>query len=282
MSRTITLPEFKEISPFGYVAQTGQVTAGNVDLEASINYNYDLKWEFFPSNGQLVSVAAFYKEINDPINKVLRRGSAGIFSYFNSGDKAEVYGLEVETKIDLISPTLNEDTGSKTGNGLNLVFNATRMWHEQDLKELRDENGNFLSTFRYKGLTKTDLQGASDWIFNTSLNYTTSFDNPLDISLTANYASDKVFALGAPQDQSQSETFYNDAIIEKAYVMLDAVVSKEINSHWRIRLIGQNLLNPEIRRTQLVKPSTTGIESEKTVRSYSLGTQFSIGLNYKF
>lgn len=280
VSKTITLPEFKEIAPFEYVSQTGQVTRGNPNLEASNNFNYDLKWEYFPSNGQLISLAAFYKDIQDPINKVQDRGSAGVFSYFNSGDQAEVYGLELETKIDLLKADKEAET--PTGFDLGLNFNLSRMWHEQDLKEVRDLDGTFIRTFRYKGLTKTDLQGASDWILNTSINFSTPSENPFSASLTANYASDKVFALGAPEIQSQSETFYNDAIIEKGFVTLDAVMIKEFGAHWRLRFIGRNLLNPDIKRTQLVRPSTTGIETEETVRSYTSGSTLSLGVSYSF
>lgn len=50
-SKTITLPEFKEIAPFEYVSQIGQITRGNPDLDASNNYNFDLKYEIFPSSG---------------------------------------------------------------------------------------------------------------------------------------------------------------------------------------------------------------------------------------
>ena len=134
LSKTITLPEFKEISPFEYVSQTGQITRGNPDLEASKDLNYDLKWEYFPATGQLVSLAAFYKDIQDPINTVQDRGSAGVFSYFNSGDKAEVYGFELETKVGLIKA--DEEGETPTGINLDLNFNATRMWHSQDLKEV--------------------------------------------------------------------------------------------------------------------------------------------------
>lgn len=282
VSRTITLPEFKEIAPFEYVSQTGQVTRGNPSLDASTDLNYDLKWEYFPSNGQLISVAGFYKNISDPINKVQDRGSAGVFSYFNSGEKAKVFGIEAETKIDLVKPVTDDEDGSQSGYGLTLNLNATRMWHSQDLKEIFNADGNFVRTFRYKGLTETGLQGASDWIFNSSLNYSTAGENSFSASLTANYASDKIFALGAPEIQSESETFYNDAIIEKGFVALDGVVSKEFGKHLRIRLIGRNLLNPDIKRTQLVKPSTTNIETEQTVRSYTSGRQISLGINYKF
>src|SRR5690606_33835289 len=115
VSRTITLPEFKEVAPFEYVSPTGQITRGNLELEASNNLNYDLKWEYFPSSGQLLSLAAFYKDISNPINRVRDRGSAGVFSYFNSSEKAEVFGLEAETKLDIVSLTKNDTNGSLSG-----------------------------------------------------------------------------------------------------------------------------------------------------------------------
>jgi outer membrane receptor protein involved in Fe transport len=275
-SKTITLPEFKEIAPFEYVSATGQVTRGNPDLNASTNYNFDVKWEFFPSADQLVSLTGFYKNIEDPISKVQDRGSAGIFSFFNSANKAEIFGLEVETKLSLLKAEEEADYN------LDLNLNASRMWHSQDLKELKDAQGNFIRTFRYKGLTKTDLQGASDWIFNGSLNFSTNTENKFLATVIANYASDKIYALGAPEIQTQSETFYNDAIIEKGFVRLDALVSQDFGSHWNLKLTGKNLLDPEIKRTQNIKPSTTGIETTETVRSYTRGTTISLGVGYKF
>lgn len=275
-SKTLTLPEFKEISPFEYVSATGQVTRGNPELEASSNYNLDLKYEFFPSSGQLVSLTSFYKRIEDPINKVQTRGAAGIFSYFNSGDKAEIYGLELESRIDLLTAE------NENGIDLNMNLNATRMWHSQDLKEMRGNEGQLLRTFRYKGLTETGLQGASDWIFNGSLNMVTNTERPFSATLTANYASDKIYALGSPESQTQNDIFYNDAIVEKGFVNLDAVLTQEIGNNWNVILTGKNLLNPEIERTQKIKPSTTGIETTKTVRSYTRGSIISLGVNYSF
>ncbi|WP_291964179.1 TonB-dependent receptor [Maribacter sp.] len=282
VSRTITLPEFKEIAPFSYVSPTGQISRGNPDLIASKDINMDLKWEYFPSAGQLVSVAAFYKDISDPINRVRERGSAGIFSYFNSGEKAEIFGLEAETKIDLVTPAYDDDNGSESGYNLNMVLNVTRMWHQQDLKEIYNENGNLLRSFQYKGITETDLQGASDWIFNTSLNFDTAGDNPFAASLNANYASDKIYSLGVPTDQTNRDIFYDDAIIENGFVVLNAQISKEFGKHIKVSLTGKNLLNPEIKQTQLIKSPITNIETEQTVSSYSTGMGISLGLNYKF
>ena len=129
-SRTITLPEFKEIAPFEYVAQTGLITRGNPDLEASTNTNFDIKYEIFPSSGELISLTGFYKNINDPINKARERGSAPVFSYFNAGDEANIYGLELEARMDVIE---NEN---EAGLDVAVTGNVTRMWHKQDLKDV--------------------------------------------------------------------------------------------------------------------------------------------------
>lgn len=273
-SFTTTLPEFKEIAPFEYVSPVGQVTRGNPNIEASLNRNFDLKWEFFPSNDQLLSLTGFYKVIENPINKVQDRGSSGVFSYFNAGEEAQVYGLEIEGRVNLIA-------GDDKPN-LRLNLNASRMWHKQDLKEIIDAEGNFVRTFRYKGLTETGLQGASEWIANASLNYNTNTENPFEATLSINYASDKIYALGSAEVQTSSDINYNDAIVENGFVTLDLILSKKLTEHFKIGLTGRNLINPEIKRTQLVKPSTTNIESEQTVLSYTRGRQLGLNLNYIF
>ncbi|MBA6315331.1 TonB-dependent receptor [Cellulophaga baltica] len=301
-SQTLTLPEFKEIAPFQYVSPTNQITAGNPDLRASTNFNYDIKWESYPSIGELISFGAFYKKIEDPINRLRQRSASGVFSYFNSGEKAEVFGLEAETKFDLIKATTNDEDGNLSGSELSLVFNATRMWHTQDLKQIINEDGTVGESFRYKNITETDLQGASDWILNSSINFNTAGENPLAASLTANYASDKIYAIGVANTLTSSDFDYDDAIIEKGFVTLDAVVSKEINEHWKVKLVGRNLLNPNIKQTQNIltnvrdfsqlSSSTTLeerqamniplMEQENTVLAYKLGINLSIGVSFQF
>ncbi len=273
-SYTTTLPEFKEIAPFEYVSTVGQVTRGNPNIEASLNRNFDLKWEFFPSRDQLFSLTGFYKLIEDPINKVQDRGSAGVFSYFNAGNEAKVYGIEVEGRVNLIS-------GDERPN-LKLNMNASRMWHKQDLKEVVDENGNFVRTFRYKGLSETGLQGASDWIVNGSLNFSTNTENPFEVTISGNYASDKIYALGSPEFQTSGDINYNDAIIEKGFISLDLILNKKMTTNLKIGLSGKNILNPEIKRTQLIKPSTTNIETEETILSYTRGANLGLSINYTF
>ena len=278
-SRTITLPEFKEIAPFEYVAQTGLITRGNPELEASTNTNFDIKYEIFPSSGELISLTGFYKNINDPINKARERGSAPVFSYFNAGEEANIYGLELEARMDVIE---NEN---EAGLDVAVTGNVTRMWHKQDLKDVYNENGDFIRTFRYNGKDEIGLQGASDWIFNASLNVSTETENPFTATLVGAYASDKIFALGNPESQrlDQIDIQYNDEIIEKGFVTLDLIMSKEINNNWTLEFRGQNLLNPEIERYQEIRPISGNVPaSNQTVRSYDRGAVLSLGVNYSF
>ena len=278
-SRTITLPEFKEIAPFEYVSQTGLITRGNPELEASTNTNFDLKYEIFPSSGELVSITGFYKNIKDPINKARERGAAPIFSYFNAGEEADIYGLELEAKFDVIE---NEN---EAGLDLAMSGNITKMWHSQDLKDVFDAQGNFIRTFRYNGKDEIGLQGASDWIFNASVNVSTETENPFQATLVGAYASDKIYALGNPESQrlDQIDIQYNDEIIEKGFVTLDLIMSKEFGDNWELEFRGQNLLNPEIERFQAIRPISGNVdESNQTVRSYDRGAVLSLGVSYSF
>jgi len=263
-SKTITLPEFKEIAPFEYNDPTGRVNVGNPDLDASTNYNLDVKYEFFPTSGQLISVAAFYKNIQDPINSAITRGSSGNFSYFNTGEKATVFGLELETRLDLIK----QEEGTK----LNLVFNAAYMSHNQDL----------LENFQYKNRTESGLQGASDFISNMGLTYSNGKENELLATLSGNYASDKIFSLGGPEDFINSAILYNDEIIENGFATLDLLVRKQINKNFSVKLTGKNLLDPTIKQTQNIRNLNTEVETNETVLSYKKGVFFNLGFNYTF
>ncbi len=302
-SKTITLPEFKEISPFEYVSPTGQITRGNPDLIASTDVNFDLKYETFPSNDQLFSLAAFYKNISDPINRVRDRGSAGVFSYFNSADRARVLGLELESRLNIREKTVMDPDEIDVIGGykLSMVFNATRMWTKQDLKEIYNDNGDLVRSFRYSNFESVDLQGAADYIVNASFNYSTLGEKPFSFSVSGNYASDKVFALGVPTDQNTRDYNYDSAIVEKGFVVLDGIVSKQFSSGIQLQLVARNLFNPLIQQTQNILQNYREInrarldgvpieeriklpreEKEITVQSYKLGRSISLGLSLNF
>ena len=260
-SKTVTIPEFKELAPFNYVAPTGRVTMGNPDLKHSQNYNVDLKWEMFPATRELISVTGFYKMINDPINRAQVRGSSGYFIFENTGDKADVYGLEFEARYYIIKAV---ETGMPS---LNLIVNATKMWFNQDL----------LEEFQYNSKTETDLQGASGFIANAALSFSNNKEKEFVATLSGNYSDDKIFALGAPEDFENSATLFNNEIIEKGFTTVDLIISKKLSDRISLKFSGKNLLNPEIQQTQEIKPLTEDARTE-VVSSYKKGINLSLSV----
>ena len=146
------------------------------------------------------------------------------------------------------------------------------MWFNQDL----------LEEFQYKNVKKSGLQGASDFIINASLGYSNQKENEFTANLTGNYSSDKIFALGSPEDFTNSNILFNDEIIEKGFFALDIVLSKELTNNWQIKLVGKNLLNPSIKQTQMIRNINSGITTNEVVSFYKKGSQFSLNIQYRF
>ncbi|MGY5352122.1 TonB-dependent receptor domain-containing protein [Wenyingzhuangia sp. IMCC45533] len=264
LSKTFTLPEFKELAPFQYQTPTGRTIVGNPDLQPSTNYNVDTKLEYFFSEDELFSLTGFYKNIQDPINFTIQTGAAGNFTYANTGEKALVFGLEAEARVNLLK--MDDDK-------LRFIGNISYTNHEQDLFE----------TFQFNNRETSGLAGASDWIINGGLNYNSGSENEkFNLNLTGNYFSDKIFAVGAPRDQANRNLLFNEEIIEESFVTLDLVASKVFND-FTIKFAAKNILNPNIDQTQDVLNLTdeTTITNELVSR-YKRGVDYSLSLSYKF
>src|SRR5690606_21003465 len=61
-SKSYTLPQSKEISPYQYV-NISFSSQGNPNIKPSDNFNFDLKWDYYMSPGELLTLTGFYKYI---------------------------------------------------------------------------------------------------------------------------------------------------------------------------------------------------------------------------
>jgi len=258
-SKTISYPEFKEVAPFVYEDVTQRI-GGNPDLlndpSFSEIYNIDLKYEWFFGKGEIFTAAAFAKQINDPINKVIANDATGTQRYFRTGDKAQILGAEIELRKTLLK-TENENPK------LSLGFNATYMYTNQDLK---DSDGLFSTTFERD---EEELQGASPLIFNADLSYSPDFGNykPMG-NLVFSYFSDRIDAIGSGQLGN---------VIEKSISTLDFIWKNSIGDHLEINTSAKNLLNPTIKR---IRENTS--QGDVTLSQYKRGINLALQLKYKF
>ncbi|MGK0411918.1 MAG: hypothetical protein ACJA1B_000106 [Polaribacter sp.] len=259
-SKTVSVPEFKEVAPFVYEAVSQRV-GGNPDLlndpAFSEVFNLDLKYEWFMARGEILSLSTFGKQINNPVNLVIANDATGTQRYFRTGDKATVLGVEFEARKNIIN---NEDDEAQLSAG----FNFTYMHTEQDLK---DANGLFSANFNRDS---DQLQGASPILLNANLTYSpTKFENfKPTASLVFSYFSDRIDALGAGQLGN---------IIEKSVPTLDFIWKNKIGENMEINLNARNILDPKI--TRLRENTSLG---DVILSEYQIGSTISLGFNYKF
>jgi TonB-dependent receptor len=96
-SQTLARPEYREIAPVCYRAGLGEEQrCGNPDLVRTLIRNYDVRWEMYPSHGEVLSVSLFAKQFSDPIEPRYQGRSGTNSLWFQNAESAVNYGIELE------------------------------------------------------------------------------------------------------------------------------------------------------------------------------------------
>ena len=178
-SQTIARPSLKELSYAEiYDPITSRTFIGGLFRDANdiagVEYwdgnlvstrinNFDLRWELFADNGQMVSVSGFYKMFTDPIEMVQFASQTGSFQPRNVGD-GEVLGGEFEFRLDLGSVAPRLSHMSLQGN---FTYAASRIRLSKTEYESRVENareGQSIGEYR-------DMAGQAPYIVNAGIMY---------------------------------------------------------------------------------------------------------------
>jgi outer membrane receptor protein involved in Fe transport len=103
VSETVARPDLREISQATYIDPLTEArVVGNADLTTSPITNFDVRAEWFFSNGDNFTASLFYKDIENPIETVQAAGSdENIVLTFINAESAEISGVEVEWLKDL-------------------------------------------------------------------------------------------------------------------------------------------------------------------------------------
>lgn len=250
-SKTYTLPQAKEISPYRYISVSFN-SQGNSGLKPSDNYNADLKWDFYLSGSELFSIGAFYKYIKNPISRIEVASAGGFLSYENIADHATVAGAEVEFRKDLFSRKTAEEIHKLTF-GVNGAYTYTHAKVS-------------LATVS----TGSQLEGAAPWIVNSDLSYQLQKGKyNLTSTLVFNYFSDRIYTIG-------TEGFQD--IMEKGIPTLDFVLSAKMGNRFSLSMKAANLLNAS---HQLTRKGNAD-NREVVLSKYKKGVDLSLGISYEF
>jgi hypothetical protein len=178
-SQTVIRPELKDLASFvRYDYQNFSLTQGNQFLKSAAITNYDVKLEWFPSSGEIVTLAGFYKNLKGPIEYA--KGMTGtdvgkLRIPVNAGD-AYVKGVEAEVrkKLDFIPV-------AKWLSHLTLFGNGTLLQSKVKRKVINDFYFSYVGEHALSGQANYILNaGASLQLFNNSFEATISLNRTGD------------------------------------------------------------------------------------------------------
>lgn len=110
-SQTVSRPEYRELSPVTYFDIIGGSRQfGNVNLRRALIQNYDMRWEWYPRAGEVISIGLFAKRFDNPIERILVQTAGGNTPdvSFANAEAALNYGVELEVRrsLDMLVPAL--------------------------------------------------------------------------------------------------------------------------------------------------------------------------------
>ena len=214
-SQTANRPEFRELAAFEFTDVVGnRAVRGNPNLTRALIQNYDARWEMFSGGRGILAASAFYKNFDDPIERVISAGAQPLATFQNA-DAARNFGFEVEAGRNL---------------GEHFFVNANYTYVDSEVTLAPEARSVQTSQNR-------PLAGQSNNLFNL-IGETTW--GGFQARVLFNYFGDRISDVGA-----------NGApdIVEEGRESLDVVLIQRIN-RLNVRLSFENLTDPEFLWTQ--------------------------------
>ena len=263
--KTVNRPEFREVSPsVFYDFDLASDVQGNTDLKPCYIQNVDFRYEFYPSKGELISIAAFYKYFDSPIEwtYTVTGGTSLVYSYMNA-KRANNYGIELDIRKDLSFIGLPGFSWSFNG-----ALIKSRVKFEEGSKE---EN--------------RPMQGQSPYLVNTGIFYKND-KMQLDIALLYNRIGKRIIGVGRSEGTtSGNETLRVPDSYEMPRDVIDLSASKKFGKHWEVKLSIRDLLAQKVYYKQFADvhySNGTSREVEQITRVYKPGRNIGVSAVYKF
>lgn len=266
-SKTLTRPKFNEVAPFQYVLYfAGAKAQGNTDLQNGVNYNADFRYERYGKPGELFSIGAFYKYLDNPIEQTMRATASGQLMSFANANAANVAGVEIEYMRSLNFLVLDSARrDSSFLNDLNVGFNATYMYTSVQI-DTTDPGAINTNAVR-------PLEGASPYLVNFDLSYLTTKgekgnEKTYLAALSYNVFGPRLFAVGSNGIGDQYQRPINT---------LNFISKVTFNDTYSFGLKAKNILNPTI---NIVQDNQVEPSQPLNVSTFKRGIDLSLSFSY--
>lgn len=258
-SRTLARPTFRELAPYAsFEFVRDFVLIGNDSLQRTLIDNADIRFEYFPKSGEVLSVSGFYKNFQNPIEKVINPTAANTEMNYRNVDQAWLMGVEFEVRknLDFISQSLRH---FRIGMNVSLVKSQLDI-NPDELELIRALNPAAPST--------RSMYGQSPYMANGELAYkndSTGWMSSLNFNVFGARISE-VSVGGTPN------------VYEQPRPSLDFTLAKTLRKEDKdlltVRFRARNLLNPSYKKTH------TYNDTEYIFQSYTIGRSFSLGVSW--
>jgi TonB-dependent receptor len=255
-SQTVVRPELRELAALNlYDFELNASVQGNPELKRTKVSNLDLRYEFYPQAGEVLTVGAFYKYFKNPIEAIYTpsSGGASTFNYQNP-EKASSYGVELEfrKKLDFINLA-----------NFSLQANTAYIY-----SRVRDE----------KLQIDRPLQGQSPYVVNVGLMYDLQ-KYGLTSTVLYNQIGQRIAFVG-----NFSNSYLVPDIYEAPRPVLDFQVTKKLlNQKAELRLNVSDILNKTLYFYQNAKSGeNTGFDKASDAYRFTrrFGTTYTLTFNY--
>lgn len=259
--RSINRPEFREVSPsVFYDFDLSSSVQGNTALKPCHIDNVDLRYEWYPWQGDQISLAAFFKRFDSPIEwtYTVTGGTDQVYSYVNA-KSATSYGLELDLRKNLRFINLPDFT---------LVFNGSLIKsHVQFEKGSRQKS--------------RPMQGQSPYLFNLGLFYN---HEAWSASMQYNRIGKRLIGVGRSLGSTGDQTVNIPDSYEMPRNSLDISLARRVG-HFEFKLglkdvIGERVVFKQMNDVKLSDGREKHVN--EITRSYRPGRSFSLNIAYKF
>jgi hypothetical protein len=254
--KTVNRPEFREMAPFDYQDfELFAIVYGKPDLKAAYIKNYDLRYEWYPNQGEMISLAGFYKSFTDPIETFLRPSGSTYDYFFYNTEEAYSAGVEIDVR-KRFTGFENSDGFIRFLKDMTVIFNTSLIKSEINTSQqafTRD--------------TVRVMSGQSPYIVNLGLFYNNP-DNKWDVNLNYNIIGKRIAYVGTPANPHTWELPRNS---------LDLTVQKALKHNLQLKAGIKDIFNDPVRFVQYYGNKEEIIED---TRNYIPNRQFSLSLTW--
>lgn len=260
-SETLSRPDFRELTAAPYRDPMLDLVAfGNPELEPTSIKNYDLRWEYYFSTTESVSVALFRKDFTRPIEKQLLPGSGSIQLTLQNAEGATNQGIELDAYKHLgFLDRWFDGRGWASALRLdrpewdNFFVAANYAWIDSEIRLDPAKSGFNTNLVR-------PLEGQSPYVANLQFGYQ-SPDGVREATLLYNVSGERIVQVGV---DTQPDTY------EQPFGQLDFNYRQALGDDWSLRVRLRNLLDPKVEFRQ----------GRETTREYRKGRELVLSLEW--